>query len=62
MLPAIRDTDVVCGTAVKQVLDGTISDRGILAPVNPRINKPLMQELKENHGSVFLASFLRHTY
>jgi len=41
---------IPCGVAVKQVLDGTISDKGILAPVNPRINKPLMQELKEKHG------------
>jgi hypothetical protein len=43
-------------TAVKQVLDGTISDRGILAPMNPSINTPLMRELKERYGSVFLAS------
>jgi saccharopine dehydrogenase (NADP+, L-glutamate forming) len=41
---------VPCGVAVKQVLNGTITDKGILAPMNPSLNKPLMQELKENHG------------
>ncbi|KAG8525430.1 uncharacterized protein KY384_009074 [Bacidia gigantensis] len=36
--------------SVKQVLDGTISGKGILAPMTPSINRPLMQELKEKHG------------
>jgi hypothetical protein len=43
-------------TAVQQVLDGTISDKGILAPMNSKINGPLMRELKEKYGSVFLGS------
>jgi saccharopine dehydrogenase (NADP+, L-glutamate forming) len=43
--------------AVKQVLDGTISEKGILAPMTPRINNPLMKELKEKYGSVLLAFF-----
>ncbi|KAL6719700.1 saccharopine dehydrogenase (NADP+, L-glutamate-forming) [Lecanora helva] len=38
------------GIPVKQVLDGTISEKGILAPMNPSINKPLMRELKETYG------------
>ena len=38
---------VPCGVAVKQVLDGTISERGILAPMTPEINNPLMEELKK---------------
>lgn len=38
---------VPCAVAVKQVLDGTISDKGILAPMNRKINEPLMKELKE---------------
>ncbi|OXV10123.1 hypothetical protein Egran_02113 [Elaphomyces granulatus] len=50
MLLARRDTNVAYQTAVKQVLDGTISDKGILAPMNPSINKPLMRELKEKYG------------
>ena len=30
--------------------------------MNPSINKPLMWELKEKYGSVFLASLFKHTY
>jgi saccharopine dehydrogenase (NADP+, L-glutamate forming) len=43
-------------TAVKLVLDGTISDKGILAPLKASINEPLMKELRENYGSVILTS------
>ena len=38
---------VPCGVAVKQVLDGTISEKGILAPMSSKINDPLMAELKK---------------
>ncbi|MCJ1482935.1 Saccharopine dehydrogenase [NADP(+), L-glutamate-forming] [Schaereria dolodes] len=38
---------IPCGIAVKQVLDGTISQKGILAPYTPEINNPLMEELKK---------------
>lgn len=38
---------IPCGIAVKQVLDGTISDKGILAPITRKINDPLMAELKK---------------
>ena len=38
---------IPCGIAVKQVLDGTIKERGILAPMTPEINNPLMEELKK---------------
>ena len=38
---------VPCGVAVKQVLDGTISEKGILAPMSSKINDPLMEELKK---------------
>jgi len=41
-----RLVGVPCGVAVKFVLDGTISDRGILAPMNAKINDPLIKELK----------------
>ncbi|KKY14995.1 putative saccharopine dehydrogenase [Phaeomoniella chlamydospora] len=44
---------VPCGVAVKQVLNGTISDRGILAPMNSKINDPLMKELVEKYGINF---------
>lgn len=38
---------VPCDMAVKQVLDGTISENGILAPISSKINDPLMAELKK---------------
>lgn len=38
---------VPCGVAVKQVLDGTISEKGILAPMSSKLNNPLMEELKK---------------
>jgi len=38
---------VPCGVAVLQVLDGTISEKGILAPMTPKINNPLIAELKK---------------
>ena len=41
---------IPCGVAVKQVLDGTISDKGVLAPLNSNINQSLMQELKNEYG------------
>jgi len=41
---------VPCGVAVKQVLNGTITDRGILAPINAKLNTPLIKELKEEYG------------
>ena len=37
---------VPCGVAVLQVLDGTISEKGILAPYTPKINDPLIKALK----------------
>ncbi|TRX97303.1 hypothetical protein FHL15_001581 [Xylaria flabelliformis] len=36
--------------SVKQVLDGVISEKGILAPMSPKINDPLIKELKEKYG------------
>ncbi|KAE9965041.1 Saccharopine dehydrogenase [NADP(+), L-glutamate-forming] [Venturia inaequalis] len=44
---------IPCGVAVLQVLDGKISDKGILAPMDPKINDPIMAELKEKYG-IFL--------
>ncbi|KAJ9155406.1 Saccharopine dehydrogenase-like protein [Pleurostoma richardsiae] len=45
-----RLVGVPCAIAVKLVLDGTISDKGILAPLNEKINEPLMRELREKYG------------
>ncbi|KAF8427252.1 Saccharopine dehydrogenase [Tirmania nivea] len=41
---------VPCGVAVKQVLNGIITDRGVLAPMNVKLNNPLIKELKEEYG------------
>ncbi|KAI0471067.1 Saccharopine dehydrogenase [Xylariaceae sp. FL0804] len=41
---------VPCGVAVKQVLDGTIAERGVLAPMDSKLNDPIMKELKEKYG------------
>lgn len=38
---------IPCGVAVLQVLNGTISEKGILAPLTPKLNDPLMAELKK---------------
>lgn len=41
---------VPCGVAVKLVLDGTISKKGILAPMGMEICGPLLKTLKEDYG------------
>jgi len=41
---------VPCAVAVLQVLDGTLSARGILAPMSIEICEPLMKTLKEKYG------------
>ncbi|KAK0719786.1 Saccharopine dehydrogenase [Lasiosphaeris hirsuta] len=41
---------VPCGVAVKQVLSGRISEKGILAPMSVSLTEPLMEELKEKYG------------
>lgn len=41
---------VPCAVAVQQVLNGTLSEKGILAPMNGKINGPLIKELKEKYG------------
>lgn len=39
-----------CAVAVQQVLNGTLSEKGALAPMNSKINDPLMKGLKEKYG------------
>lgn len=41
---------VPCGVAVLQVLDGTISEKGVLAPMKWELCEPLLVTLKEKHG------------
>lgn len=44
---------VPCAVAVLEVLDGTLSTPGLIAPMTPEINNPLMKTLKEKYG-IFL--------
>jgi saccharopine dehydrogenase (NADP+, L-glutamate forming) len=44
---------VPCAVAVQQVLDGTLKERGILAPMSPEICRPLMKILEEKYGIAF---------
>lgn len=44
---------VPCGVATLMVLDGRISEKGILAPMDPKFNQPIMDELKSKYG-IFL--------
>ncbi|KAJ2906638.1 saccharopine dehydrogenase [Zalerion maritima] len=39
-----------CAVAVKQILNGTLSEKGVLAPMNGKINNPIMKELEEKYG------------
>lgn len=41
---------VPCAVAALQVLDGTISEKGILAPMTPDLCRPLMKTLTEKYG------------
>jgi saccharopine dehydrogenase (NADP+, L-glutamate forming) len=44
---------VPCAVAVQQVLDGTLSEKGILAPMTPEICRPLMKTLEDKYGVHF---------
>lgn len=41
---------VPCAVAVQQILDGTLSEKGLLAPYSSKINEPLIKTLKEDYG------------
>ncbi|KAJ5544965.1 hypothetical protein N7535_006648 [Penicillium sp. DV-2018c] len=45
-----RTVGIPCGVAVKQVLDGTINKKGVLAPMTMDICAPLIKALKEDYG------------
>ncbi|RYP33477.1 hypothetical protein DL767_004755 [Monosporascus sp. MG133] len=42
-----RLVGIPCAVAVKQVLDGTLAEKGVLAPMSSKINDPLIKELKK---------------
>ena len=46
-----RLVGIPAAVAAKLVLDGTISEKGILAPLNSKINNPLIKELKEKYST-----------
>lgn len=41
---------VPCAVAAQQILDGTLSKRGLLAPMSSDINDPIMKTLKDKYG------------
>ncbi|KJK74934.1 Saccharopine dehydrogenase [Metarhizium anisopliae BRIP 53293] len=45
-----RLVGIPCAVAVQQVLNGTLSEKGVLAPMTAKINNPIMKELKEKYG------------
>ncbi|ROW06066.1 hypothetical protein VMCG_04524 [Cytospora schulzeri] len=45
-----KTVGVPCAVAVKQVLNGTLSEKGVLAPMSWKICEPLLNELKEKYG------------
>ncbi|CAN3373289.1 hypothetical protein DIURU_005214 [Diutina rugosa] len=44
---------VPCAVATQQILNGTLSKRGLLAPMTSEINDPIMKTLKDEYG-IFL--------
>ncbi|RYP63883.1 hypothetical protein DL771_009058 [Monosporascus sp. 5C6A] len=42
-----RLVGIPCAVAVKQVLDGTLAEKGVIAPMSSKINDPLIKELKK---------------
>ena len=44
---------VPCAVAVQQVLDGTIKEKGILAPMDPAVCRPLMKVLEDKYNIRF---------
>jgi saccharopine dehydrogenase (NADP+, L-glutamate forming) len=50
---------VPCAVAVQQVLDGTIKEKGVLAPMSPEICKPLMDTLTKDYGIKFVEKTIK---
>jgi saccharopine dehydrogenase (NADP+, L-glutamate forming) len=44
---------VPCAVAVQQVLDGTLSERGVIAPMSPEICRPLLKTLEDKYDVRF---------
>ncbi|KAJ4857146.1 saccharopine dehydrogenase NADP binding domain-containing protein [Trichoderma breve] len=51
---------VPAGIAAKQVLDGTLSEKGVIAPMTAKINDPLIKELAK-YGIGFKEKVIKHS-
>lgn len=54
-----RLVGVPAGVATKQILDGTLSEKGVIAPMSPKINDPLIKELAK-YGIAFKEKVIKH--
>lgn len=55
-----RLVGVPAGVATKQILDGTLSEKGVIAPMSPKINDPLIKELAK-YGIAFKEKVIKHS-
>ncbi|QYT04641.1 Saccharopine dehydrogenase [NADP(+), L-glutamate-forming] [Trichoderma simmonsii] len=55
-----RLVGVPAGIAAKQVLDGTLSEKGVIAPMTAKINDPLIKELAK-YGIGFKEKTIKHS-
>ncbi|KAL6796726.1 saccharopine dehydrogenase [Trichoderma sp. SZMC 28012] len=55
-----RLVGVPAGIAAKQVLDGTLSEKGVVAPMTAEINNPLIKELAK-YGIGFKEKVIKHS-
>ncbi|KKO98812.1 saccharopine dehydrogenase [Trichoderma harzianum] len=55
-----RLVGVPAGIAAKQVLDGTLSEKGVIAPMTAKINDPLIKELAK-YGIGFKEKVIKHS-
>ncbi|KAI2939082.1 hypothetical protein CBS147321_6968 [Aspergillus niger] len=53
-----KTVGVPCGVAVKLVLDGTINQKGVVAPMTMDICAPLIKTLKEDYGTEMIEKTL----
>ncbi|UKZ82588.1 Saccharopine dehydrogenase [NADP(+), L-glutamate-forming] [Trichoderma virens FT-333] len=51
---------IPCGVAAKQILDGTLSEKGVVAPMTAKINDPLIKELAK-YGIAFKEKVIKHS-
>ena len=52
-----KTVGVPCGVACLRVLDGSINEKGMLAPIVEHINKPLREDLEKRGISMTVKTF-----